>query len=336
LIGEKTSVRALRLTLRQLQIFRGVAESGTTNAAGEVIGLSQSATSAAINELERMLDLQLFDRAGKRLVLNDNGRALLPRALTVLDGAAGIESWARDSSGQIGTLNIGASTTVGNYVLPVILADFRRALPVAARRNWQVHVAIANTATIVEQVSAFRLDLGLIEGPCHEADLTVEPWLEDELLVVMAPGDPLLRSGHGRRISRAALRSATWLLREPGSGTREIIDQLLIPHLHHLRSGIEFGNSEAIKRAAAGGLGVTCLSRYVVQDMLKEGALVAPATELPRLARRLYIVMHERKQRTRGMDLFAGHLRAMAGPGNGKGARASRQRLRKGRPKVTR
>jgi DNA-binding transcriptional LysR family regulator len=323
----------LRLTLRQLQIFHAVAESGTTNAAGEAVGLSQSATSAALNELERMLDLRLFDRAGKRLLLNDNGRAILPSALAVLDGAAGIESWAHDGSGQIGTLRIGASTTVGNYLLPGILADFGRGLPAETRRNWQVQVAIANTATIVEQVASFRVDLGLIEGPCHEAELTVEPWLEDELLVVMAPGDPLLRSGHGRRISKAALRSATWLLREPGSGTREIIDQLLIPHLHHLRSGIEFGDSEAIKRAAAGGLGVTCLSRYVVEDLLKAGALVAPATELPRLVRRLYLVMHERKQRTRGLDLCVGHLRAVAAQGNVSRARAVRRSLRKERPK---
>jgi DNA-binding transcriptional LysR family regulator len=323
----------LRLTLRQLQIFRGVAESGTTNAAGEAIGLSQSATSAAINELERMLDLHLFDRVGKRLLLNDNGRAMLPRALTVLDGAASIESWAHDGLGQIGTLRIGASTTVGNYLLPGILAEFRRGLPAARRSTWHVQVSIANTAAIVEQVASFRLDLGLIEGPCHEAELTVAPWLEDELLVVMAPGDALLRSGHGRRVSMAALRGATWLLREPGSGTREIIDQLLVPHLHHMRCGIEFGNSEAIKRATAGGLGVSCLSRYVVQDLLKTGALVAPATELPRLARRLYLVMHERKQRTRGLDLFVGHLRAVTERDHGKVARASGRRLRKERPK---
>jgi DNA-binding transcriptional LysR family regulator len=191
--------------------------------------------------------------------------------------------------------------------LPSILAGFRASLPEAARQNWHVQVAIANTEIIAARVAAFELDLGLIEGPCHESDLTVQPWLEDDLVVVAAAGDPIVPRGR-KRISLDALSKATWLLREQGSGTREMIEQLLIPHLHHLRPGIEFGNPEAIKRAAASGLGITCLSRCVVEDLLKSGVLVAPPTALPNLTRRFYLVMHERKKRTRGLDLLLGHL----------------------------
>jgi DNA-binding transcriptional LysR family regulator len=298
----------LRLTLRQLQIFRVVAESGSTAAAADAIALSQSATSAAINELERLLELQLFDRIGKRLQLNDNGRALLPQALALLDGAGWIERWALDRESHIGTLRIGASTTIGNYLLPGILAGFREILPPMARQGWHVQVAIANTADIAARVAAFELDLGLIEGPCHEPDLTVQPWLEDELVVVAAAGDPIVPRGRKQHITLDALSKATWLLREEGSGTRENINQLLIPYLNHLRPGIEFGNPEAIKRAAASGLGITCLSRVVVEDLLKTGELVAPPTELPKLTRRFYLVMHEQKKRTRGLDLLIGHL----------------------------
>ena len=301
----------LRLTLRQLQIFRVVAESGSTAAAAAAISLSQSATSAALNELERLLELQLFDRIGKRLQLNDNGRMLLPQALALLDGAGWIERWAHDRDAHIGTLRIGASTTIGNYLLPAILAGFRENLPETARRNWHVQVAIANTEVIATRVAAFELDLGLIEGPCHEPDLTVQPWLEDELVVVAAAGDPIVPRGRNRKISLDALSKATWLLREAGSGTREIINQLLIPYLHHLRPGIEFGNPEAIKRAAASGLGISCLSRFVVQDLLESGVLVAPATELPNLTRHFYLVMHEQKRRTRGLDLLIGHLEGL-------------------------
>jgi DNA-binding transcriptional LysR family regulator len=299
---------ALRLTLRQLQIFRVVAESGSTAAAAAAISLSQSATSAALNELERTLELQLFDRIGKRLQLNDNGRALLPQALALLDGAGWIERWALDRESHIGMLRIGASTTIGNYLLPAVLAGFRSSLSAPAQQNWQVQVAIANTAAIASSVARFELDLGLIEGPCHEPELTVQPWLEDDLVVVAAAHDPILPRGRKGRISLDALAKATWLLREVGSGTREIINQLLIPHLHHLRPGIQFGNPEAIKRAAASGLGITCLSRYVVEDLLKAGALVAPATELPQLTRHFYIVMHEQKKRTRGLDLLLRYL----------------------------
>lgn len=292
----------LRVTLRQLQIFRVVAESGSTAAAAATIALSQSATSAAINELE------LFDRIGKRLQLNDNGRALLPQALALLDGAEWIERWALDRESHIGRLRIGASTTIGNYLLPGVLSGFRASLPTPAREHWQVQVAIANTAAIAASVAAFELDLGLIEGPCHESELTAQPWLEDELVVVVAAGDPILPKRRSERISLAALSQATWLLREEGSGTREIINQLLIPHLHHLRPGIQFGNPEAIKRAAASGLGISCLSRYVVEDLLRTGELVEPLTELPPLKRRFYIVMHEQKKRTGGLDLLIRHL----------------------------
>jgi DNA-binding transcriptional LysR family regulator len=307
-LGQACFVSTMRLTLRQLQIFRVVAEMGSTALAAGKISLSQSATSAAINQLERLLELQLFDRIGKRLQLNDNGRALLPQALALLDGAGWIERWALDRESQIGTLRIGASTTIGNYLLPAILAGFRDSLAETARQGWNVQVAIANTARISAQVAAFDLDLGLIEGPCHQPELTVQPWLEDELVVVAAARHPIVLSRRKRPISLEALRRATWLLREPGSGTHEIINQLLIPYLHRLRPGIEFGNPEAIKHAAASGLGITCLSRCVVADLLESGVLVAPPTELPHLTRRFYLVMHEHKKRTRGLDLLIRYL----------------------------
>jgi len=297
------------LTLRQLQIFCVVAQAGTTAAAAASIALSQSATSAAVNELEHALGLPLFDRVGKRLQLNDNGRALIPMARSVLDGAQSISRWAADHETQVGNLRIGASTTIGNYLLPAILSGFRASLHGPACRGWNLHVAIANTAAIAGQVAAFELDLGLLEGPCHEATLRVHPWREDELVVVVAATDPLLRGRKRRKLSLRELSDATWLLREEGSGTREVIKQLLTPHLSSLRLGVEFGNSEAIKRAVAGGLGVTCLSRCIVDDLLRAGVLVAPRTELPPLRRRFYVAVHERKRPTRGMDLLLKYLR---------------------------
>lgn len=310
-----------RLSLRQLQIFCGVAESGTTAAAAEAIALSQSATSAALLELEHLLDLPLFERIGKRLQLNDNGRALLPQARALLDGAESIERWSRDREAQIGPLRIGASTTIGNYLLPDVVAAFRASLPPAARQNLQLQVTIANTEAVARQVAAFELDLGLIEGPCHESELVVRPWLEDELLVVAAAHDPIVPRRGQPPIALAALRTATWLLRESGSGTREIIIQLLTPHLHQLRPGIEFGNPEAIKRAAASGLGISCLSRYVVEDFLRSGQLVTPRTRLPRLSRRFYVVLHERKQITRGLELLIGYLEGWVPRSAGAGKR---------------
>ncbi len=304
-------------TLRQLQVFCAVAAAGTTAAAAAAVALSQSATSAALNELEFALGMPLFERIGRRLRLNDNGRALIPAARSVLDGAQSIGQWASDRESQVGSLRIGASTTIGNYLLPGILAGFKASLDEGARAGWHAYVSIANTAAIAARLAAFDLDLGLLEGPCHDPSLTVRPWCEDELVVVAAASDPLLRGRKKHRLSLQELGEATWLFREEGSGTREVISQLLAPHLSRMRIGVEFGNSEAIKRAVSSGLGIACLSRCIVEDMVRAGTLVTPPTALPPLRRRFNVVIHERKSITRGMELLLQHLeryRHVAGP----------------------
>ncbi len=301
----------LRLTLRQLQIFVAVAHSGSTTAASAVIALSQSATSSAVNELERLLSLRLFDRAGKRLLLNDNGRALLPRALALLDGAAGIEGMSRDGSAQAQSLRIGASTTIGNYVLPKLLARFIAAQQHGNTSAWRSKVTIENTAAICDAVAAFELDIGLIEGPCHQASLAVTPWLQDELVVVASPVSALARACKaGERITLRTLREAVWLVREPGSGTREATDQGLLPHLLSYRRSIELGSSEAIKHAAAEGLGVACLSSWVVDESIETGRLARISTTLPRLLRQCHLVVHRQKQPTLALQAFVEQARA--------------------------
>jgi len=302
-------MKACRITLRQLQIFAAVGRAGSTNAAARAVALSQSATSAALNQLERVFGLKLFDRVGKGLQLNENGRMLMPEALAVLDGASGLERWAVDDQVRTGALRIGASTTIGNYLLPSILARHRNRLPHALQARWQAQVVIANTAAITEQVANFDLDVGLIEGPCHRPELTASPWMEDELVIVSAKNDPIL-SARRKTVSIKMLRAATWLLREPGSGTREVTDQLLIPHLHHVNEGISFANSEAIKYATVNGLGITCLSRYVVADLVNAGALVVLPTTLPKFTRKLHIVLHEKKLPTQGLSMLLQTLRA--------------------------
>ena len=297
----------LRLSLRQLQIFVAVAQSGSTSAASEAIALSQSATSAAVNELERMLSLQLFDRTGRRLLLNDNGRALLPRALRMLEDASEIERMARDADQQLQSLRIGASTTLGNHVLPALLARFFGSSPAAAP-HWQSSVAIGNTEDICAQVAAFALDIGLVEGHCHHPQLAAQPWLHDELVLVAAPGGA---QGLDPRepTSLEQLRAAVWLLlRESGSGTRETGDLAILPQLHAYRRVIELGSSEAIQQAAAAGLGIACLSRWVVQDFLREGRLVELITPLPPIQRQCFCVLRRGKQRTAALERLLGQL----------------------------
>lgn len=306
----------LRLTLRQLQIFAAVARSGSTTAASAEIALSQSATSSAVNELERLLSLRLFDRAGKRLLLNDNGRALLPRALALLDGAAGIESMARTADAQAHSLRIGASTTIGSYVLPKLLSEFLAASHQDDASAWHSRVTIGNTEAICDAVAAFELDVGLIEGVCHHAALAVTPWLQDELLIVACPASVLALSagsaGSSGQVPLKALREVVWLLREPGSGTREAMDQLLLRHLRSYQRSIELGSSEAIKQAAALGLGVACLSQWVVSDLLATQQLIRIPTRLPKMLRQCYLVVHRDKLPTPALLDFVARAMALA------------------------
>jgi len=287
----------LRLTLRQLQIFVAVARHGSTAAASGKIALSQSATSAAVNELERLLSLRLFDRAGRRLLLNDHGRTLLPQALALLDGAAQIEQQGHSAPNQLQALRIGASTTIGNYVVPRLLGSLLTSAQIQQRGTWSSAITIANTEAIGNAVAGFELDLGFVEGPVRAPEVRSIPWIRDEMVIVGAqpqqPGE--------RPMTVKSLRDTIWLLRESGSGTREAADQALLPHLHSYRRRIELGSSEAIKHAAILGLGLACLSRWVVDDAVASGKLHILRTTLPKIHRPCFAILHGAKTMTRSM-----------------------------------
>jgi len=277
-------------------------------AAAQEISLSQSATSASLNELEDLLGGKLFNRVGRRLVLNEHGRSMLPQARLLLDEARTIESRfgkaGRSSSPQ---LRIAASTTIGNWLLPGIIAAYRRKEDAA-----RIAVEIDNTSQVARAVAQFEVDLGFVEGPTQEPHIEVLPWMTDELVIACSPGHPLARAHRGarRKVSLAELADATWLLRESGSGTREVVERELQPHLHRLRTETELGSAEAIMQAAAEGLGLTCLSRCTVSDMVKLKRLVVLHTALPPLRRTFYLVHHERRYMSPTLERFIAHCMA--------------------------
>ena len=297
----------MRLTLRQLQIFRAIALQGSTTAAAASVPLSQSAASAALKELERLLGARVFDRVGKRLLLNDSGRALLPMALAVLDGARSLEAaFAPGSETLPVDLHLYASTTIGNYILPALLARFQGAVPAT-----RLELRIGNTLDVVTAVRDFATDLGFIEGPCHAKDIVVSPWLEDELVIVAAPSHDLAKAAQRRKLSVKQLSQAQWLLRESGSGTRETVEQALLPHLLNIPLSMTLGSSEAIKNAVAEGLGISCLSRSVVRNLLAAKRLCVLGTALPKLTRTFLMIHHVRKVLSAPLRQFIAHCEAV-------------------------
>lgn len=273
----------MHITLRQLEVFAQVLKSGSTTQASQMMALSQSAVSAALADLENQLGVQLFDRVGKRLVVNEHGRLLYPRTLALLEQAGEIEQLFREDNGAI---RVYASSTIGNYILPEAIARYRRDFP-----TLPLELSVGNSQDVINAVMDFRVDIGLIEGPCHTPDIITEPWLEDELVVFAAPGAAILNAP----VTLESLASAPWILREQGSGTREIVDYLLLAHLPRLRLAMELGNSEAIKHAVRHGLGVSCLSRRVIEEQLQSGTLVEVPIPLPRLVRTLCRIHHRQK-----------------------------------------
>ncbi|PSD47142.1 LysR family transcriptional regulator, partial [Stenotrophomonas maltophilia] len=193
-------------------------------------------------------------------------------------------------------LVLAASTTIGNYLLPPRIAELLRQAPQA-----EVDLRIDNSAGVVTAVQRLDVDAGLIEGPCHERGLQVTAWQQDPLVIVAAADAPA-------RWSLDELSRARWLLREPGSGTREAVEQALLPHLRGFAQTLQLGNTEAIKQAAIAGLGLACLSRHALEEPLALGRLRVLETPLPALQRTLWLVRHPGKQWLPGLQALLGDV----------------------------
>ena len=292
----------MRFTLRQMAVFVAVARHESVSRAAQTLSLSQSATSTALGELERQYDTQLFDRVGKTLRLNELGQVLLPQAVDLIERADGLETLLEGRAG-FGKLRIGATLTIGNYLATLIVADFLKRHPES-----EVQLQVHNTATIVDQVARYELDLGLIEGTCRHPDLVVEPWVEDELVVFCAPGHALAGKAS---VTLAELTAESWIVRETGSGTRETLDQALRQHHCEAKVRLELEHTEAIKRAVEFGLGIGCISRLALREAFRRGSLVAIETPELDLRRHFHFLWHKRKFQTAGMREFVGLCRTM-------------------------
>lgn len=283
----------MNITLRQLEVFLAVIETQSTTKGAEKLNLSQSAVSSALSDLEHQLGVQLFERAGKRLMINENARLLFPRAKALLEQANELSHLFQDGGSM---LKIGASTTIGNYLLPQVIARYRELHP-----GSQMELRVANSAAIAEAVANFDVDIGFIEGPCHRMELECQIWRQDDMVIFCAKHHPLAN----QTVSAQELAECQWILRESGSGTREVVEQLLLPQLHHFNLVMELGNSEAIKHAVCHSQTVSCLSKAVVEEQLESGRLARIHLDLsPLMQRPLYIIRHKQKHLSRSLNVF--------------------------------
>lgn len=279
----------MKFTLRQLEVFLATARHENISRAAQDLAMSQSAASDSLRELEHQFDVQLFDRIGKRLQLNDFGRLLLPRAEELLSRAAELEA-SLSTHEESGTLKIGTTFSIGNALCVPLIRQYRQRYP-----HSQVSVEMANTGRISSMVASFELDLGLIEGEINNPALEITPWREDELVIFCSPGHPLARKDN---LTRQDLLAASWILREGGSGTRQTFDRVMHDLLPQLRIELELQAAEAILQAVRSGLGLGCLSRLLVQDAIARGELVALKARGRDFRRSFYLIIHRQKYRS--------------------------------------
>ncbi|MDQ8934981.1 LysR family transcriptional regulator GigC [Acinetobacter rudis] len=286
----------MRMTLRQLSVFVAVAQEGTVTKASDAVRLTQSAASMALADLEDGLGAPLFDRLGKRLQLNDLGRFLLPQALEILGRSEAFEQAAKGELQNI-DLRIGATLTISDYLMPNLLAAFIQRQPQA-----QLQLQVGNTRQIIEAVNQFQLDVALIEGSCHLPQLQSIHWRDDELAVCCAPNHPLAQLDRALQVKD--FDQIDWILREEGSGTREVFDHAIVKDLPNCKIRLTLGHNEAILKIVAGGMGLSCISKLAIEPLQAKGELVILDTPFWVLTRPLYLLTHRQKYQGPGLKAF--------------------------------
>ena len=283
-----------------MAVFASVYETGSTSEASAVLHLSQSAVSSALSAFESRLDMPLFERVGRRLEPHPYSKQIYIQVQAVLRQALSIEHYRQHQAGQI---RIGASTTIGNYVLPDIIADMYQHLPAA-----DIELHIANTQEVVAEVEQLRVDIALVEATPHPNNFKVlhqQRWRTDTLVVFARRDSQWLASfmpttieaddGSTRQcyqLTTTELARLPMIVRETGSGTRQSIDEKLLQYLPDVQVIMEIAQSEAIKRMVMADIGLGCLSQHIIEQQLVSGDLIRVEVAGLDLSRQWWMVWH--------------------------------------------
>lgn len=273
------------LNLHRLRVFHAVARRESYSRAAEDLRISQPAVSKHVLDLEEELGAKLFHRLGRRILLTEAGRLMADYAQRIFHLADEARRALEELQGlERGRLHLGASSTPGNYLLPKALAAFQAKYP-----RLDVSLNIMASHDVVDRVIRQEMDLGFV-GATFSADLHVQPYMEDELILILRPGHPLASI---RTISREALEKETFVLRDVASGTRTVAEAELKARGIAIRRLLELRSVEAVKQAVAEGLGISFISRHAVALEVRHKVLAVAAD--PRFRFRRPLVMISRK-----------------------------------------
>ena len=289
----------------KLRVFCAVAETKSFSKASEVIHLTQPAVSLQIQAMEELYETRLFDRSGNSINLTPAGEILYKRAKEILALYAEAQHNISEITGAIkGSLSIGASSTIGNYLLPHIIAAFKKKVP-----QVNISLVVSNTKTITERLNAGEIDIALVEGDVSKQRFSVETLLSDELVVIMSPAHPW---ADRRNVPAIDLAKEPIIMREEGSGTRQIILKYLEEHgikLDQLKIALVMGSTEAIKGAVEEGLGVSIVSAWAARKNLKQGLIKTTTFKDLKFHRNFSIISPKRNYSTHTAKEFLNFLR---------------------------
>jgi DNA-binding transcriptional LysR family regulator len=312
----------MQITLRQFEIFSAVVEEKQVTRASQKLFITQSAVSHALTELENQLGGPLFDRDSRSLLLNDRGRYLLPLCREILSKTEHVWEVMNEKKGKLaGSLEIVASSTIGNYVLPHLAGVFKAMYP-----NTYLTIYIHNTKVAEQLIVDRKVDLGFVEAEVNHEQILVKPWFEDELVIIVDP-DNVLATGNRFRLSRD-MRRSKWVMREKGSGTAQTFKKKIGDYVTDLNVVMELGHTEAIKKAVEAGTGLACLSNLAVSGEIERGELKELHLEGVDMKRKLHIIQHKNKVNTRLMDEFLGFCDIMSRCSHGRKCLTSPQKIK--------
>lgn len=289
----------------KLKVFCTVAETKSFSKASEIIHLTQPAVSLQIQALEEIFETKLFDRSSNTVMLTPSGEILYKYSKEILGLYAAAERAIGGITGLVkGSITVGASTTIGNYLLPAVIADFRKSHP-----KIKIHLLVGNTKRIVELLKGGVIDLGLVEGEVTKFKITMEKLIMDELALIVSNKHPWAKLSE---ISVLDLLKVPFVFREEGSGTRQILESYFSKSgisIQNMNISAILGSTEAIKEAVENGIGVSIVSRWTVRKELKYGTLKALRFKELEMVREFSLLFNRNTISTYSVDTFLSFIK---------------------------
>ncbi len=290
----------------KLKVFCTVAETKSFSKASEIIHLTQPAVSLLVQAIEEIYETKLFDRASNTVTLTPAGEMLYKYAKEILNLYAAAEKNIGEITGFVkGSISLGASSTIGNYLLPGVIADFRKTHP-----KIKVHLLVGNTKRIVELLNSGNIDIGLVEGDVARQKMVVEKLIADELVLIVSPLHPWAKK---KSISVVEITKEPFIFREEGSGTRQVIEKYLGKYRitpQDMMTFLVLGSTEAIKETVESTMGIAIVSRWAIRKEMKYGTLKPLSFKEEKMLREFSMIFQKNAISSHAVDEFLSYLKS--------------------------